>query len=115
MPGIPVHDLLHRDGHQRRDERGKTRHGLSPAAGADHVHRPPADQNAGHRKQDSENDRRHALKALMSVGVFPIRCAAGELHADDDDEAAEHIRGRVHCVADHGPGVGQNADKKLSQ
>ena len=36
-----------------------------------------------------------------------------ELDPDDDNEAAEHIGGRVHGVADHGSGMGQDARQQF--
>ena len=111
--GVPVHGLLDRNGDNGGDKGQKARRGLRLSACAYGFNGTPADQKARHGQHHGQDDRRHALEALVPVGVFPVRGLDGELDADDDDEAAQDIGRRVHRVADHGAGMGQDAREQF--
>ncbi len=93
MAGIPVHGLLAGDGNHRRNERQQAGDRGGLRARADVFHRPGTDQQTGDGEHYGQDDRRDAFKALVPVGVVAVGLPGGELHANDDDEAAQHVRG----------------------
>ena len=112
---VPVHQLLHRDGERRRDQRQQTGRGRFLFGREDALHGTSADQHAGGGQHDGEHDRRNALKALVTVGMIPVRLACGKLDADDDDKTAQYVRSGVYRVADHRARVSKYTGEKLEE
>ena len=111
---IAVHALLGDDGHDGGDQREKPGDNSAAGVTADNaLQRVQADPGAGGGQNDGQDDGGHALHALVAVGVVLVGGAAGQAHAHNDDDAAEHVGSRVHGVADHGGGFADDAGKQL--
>ena len=114
VPGVPVHGLFAGNGDNGGD------HGQHPGngdalggAGGDFCQGTLADEQAGHRQNHRQHHCGHALEPLVTIGVAPVRILGRELHANDDDDAAEDIRCRMYRVTDHCTGIGSDTGQQL--
>ena len=115
VAGEPVHALLHRDGDGGCDQGQQPRLLESGLPRQQVFDARVADEQTADEQHHGEDHGGHTLKPLVAVGVVPVRLLARQLHADDDDDAAEHVRRGVDRVADHGPGVGDDPRQQFKQ
>ena len=114
--GVPEHCLLADNGQHRRQQRRNTGYGQIFIISRKNAFRSvQTNEQAGDQQDHRQYDGRHTLKPLVSVGMMIVGCFGRHLYANDDNDAAEHIRSRMYRIADHGPGVGQNARQQFDE
>ena len=101
--GVPEHQLFHADRQPRRRD-GDGAGGVEHFAREGALHLGDAvnpDSPAGQEQDEREDQRRHALEALVPVGVLPVGRLARHAKAHQHDQRRQHIRGGVHPVGQH--------------
>lgn len=81
------------------------------AASNDSVKPAVTDESAGYGKHSGQNNGGHAFKAVVTVGMILVWGFAGNSDADNHDDGADHVGGRVHRIGHHGAGMGNNSSK----
>ena len=90
--GVPVHALLDCDGYRgchQRQRRGHGQLGVVPAY--ELLDAGPADAQPGQGQDQSQHQRRYALKALMPIRVPGVGAALGKLHPDESDQRCKNV------------------------
>ena len=105
-PGIPEHAFLYDDGDDRCNQcknAGRDRRLIGAVENGQQGLFP--DRQAGDEQDPRQDQGGHILHPLMAVGMVRIRGLFRHPDADNDNQAPDHIRGRVHGVADHRSGM----------
>ena len=91
QPGVPEHGLLHHDGDSGCNQGQRPGYQQFLTTG-DLPDAAQADAKARGGQNHTQDQRRHALQPLVTVGMVPVGVPARQLHAQNDDEGSQHIR-----------------------
>ena len=113
MHRVMVHHLFDNNGQDRCRQRKHTGDLQFRIFSADDVTDSHITDAKSGCQQHQRQDGSKALKALLAVGMIRIPLLAGDVDADHDNDGGKYVGCRMHCIGDHGIGMGDNTRKKL--